>query len=156
IQKLTDEKDQTLGNTTDQATMSASYNVSGQAENAHYVFGAYGVDKAGNLLKVTEYKTNRNGDPSKGYEAASAGMCQLNYHKVLDTVAPTFELNMDDPDNDLSIAVDAQNRAYYNKDIAANFTVKDSNLDPEKVKIATASKTGTNFNYDAEDVTWQT
>lgn len=156
IQKLTDEKDQTLGNTTDQATMSASYTVSGQAENAHYVFGAYGVDKAGNLLKVTEYKTNRNGDPSKGYEAASADMCQLNYHKVLDTVAPTFELNMDDPDNDLSIAVDAQNRAYYNKDIAANFTVKDSNLDPEKVKIATASKTGTNFNYDAEDVTWQT
>ena len=156
IQKLTDEKDQTLGNTTDQATMSASYTVSGQAENAHYVFGAYGVDKAGNLLKVTEYKTNRNGDPSKSYDAAAAEDCQLNYHKVLDTVAPTFELNMDDPDNDLSIAVDAQNRAYYNKDIAANFTVKDSNLDPEKVKIATASKTGTNFNYDAEDVTWQT
>lgn len=156
IQKLTDEKDRTLGNTTDQATMSASYNVSGQAENAHYVFGAYGVDKAGNLLKVTEYKTNRNGDPSKSYDAAAAEDCQLNYHKVLDTVAPTFELNMDDPDNDLSIAVDAQNRAYYNKDIAANFTVKDSNLDPEKVKIATASKTGTNFNYDAEDVTWQT
>ncbi|WP_300280715.1 YDG domain-containing protein [uncultured Subdoligranulum sp.] len=156
IQKLTDEKDQTLGNTIDQATMSASYTVSGQADNAHYVFGAYGVDKAGNLLKVTEYKTNRNGDPSKSYDAAAAEDCQLNYHKVLDTVAPTFELNMDDPDNDLSIAVDAQNRAYYNKDIAANFTVKDSNLDPEKVKIATASKTGTNFNYDAEDVTWQT
>ena len=155
IQKLTDEKDQTLGNTTDQATMSASYNVSGQAENAHYVFGAYGVDKAGNTLQVTEYKTNRNGDP-KGYTAASADACQLNCHKVLDTVAPTFELTVDDPDNDLSIAVDAQNRAYYNKDIAANFTVKDSNLDPKKVKIATSSKTGTNFNYDAEDVTWQT
>lgn len=154
IQKLTDEKDQTLGNTTDQATMSASYTVSGQAENAHYVFGAYGVDKAGNLLKVTEYKTNRNGDPSKSYDAAAAEDCQLNYHKVLDTVAPTFELNMDDPDNDLSIAVDAQNRAYYNGDITAAFTVNDSNLDPQKVKMATASRMGTDFNYDTEDVAW--
>ena len=155
IQKLTDEKDQALGDTTDigRATISASYTVSGQADNAHYVFGAYGVDKAGNPLDVTENKTNRDGD-TKGYTAASADACQLNCHKVLDTVAPTFELTVDDPDNDLSIAVDAQNRAYYNKDIAANFTVKDSNLDPEKVKIATASKPGTDFNYDTEDVTW--
>ena len=153
IQKLTDEKDQTLGNTIDQATMSASYTVSGQADNAHYVFGAYGVDKAGNPLEVTEYKTNRKVE-SDDYTAASADMCQLNYHKVLDTVAPTFDLTMDKPDNDLSIAVDAQNRAYYNKDFFADFSVNDSNLDPEKVKIAIASKPGTDFNYDTEDVTW--
>ena len=152
-QNLTDGKDLLLGDAKDQATMAASYTVTGQADNAHYTFGAYGEDKAGNPLNVTEKRIDGEGN-SHSYPAAKAEDCHLYYHKVLDTVAPTFSLAVNDPANDLSIAVDAQNRAYYNGDITAAFTVNDSNLDPEKVKMATASRMGTDFNYDTEDVAW--
>ena len=152
-QNLTDGKDLILGDTKDQVSMAASYTVTGQADNAHYTFGAYGEDKAGNPLDVTEKRIDGEGN-SHSYPAAKAEDCHLYYHKVLDTVAPTFSLTVNDPANDLSIAVDAQNRAYYNGDITAAFTVNDSNLDPQKVKMATASRMGTDFNYDTEDVAW--
>lgn len=145
--------DAALGRGITTPSQTVSYSVTGTADNDHYVFGAYGEDKAGNPLIVTEYNTTSTSGSSQ-YTAAQAAACQLNYHKVLDTVAPVFTLTVNDPTNDLSIAVDEQNRAFYNGDIKADFVVTDTNLDSGKVKSKAASRTGTDFNYDTEDVAW--
>ena len=145
--------DAALGRGITTPSQTVSYSVTGTADNDHYVFGAYGEDKAGNPLIVTEYNTTSTSGSSQ-YTAAQAAACQLNYHKVLDTVAPVFTLTVNDPTNDLSIAVDEQNRAFYNGDIKADFVVTDPNLDSGKVKSKAASRTGTDFNYDTEDVAW--
>lgn len=145
--------DAALGRGITTPSQTVSYSVTGTADNDHYVFGAYGEDKAGNPLIVTEYNTTSTSGSSQ-YTAAQAANCQLNYHKVLDTVAPVFTLTVNDPTNDLSIAVDEQNRAFYNGDIKADFVVTDTNLDSGKVKTNTTSRTGADFNYDTEDVAW--
>lgn len=145
--------DAALGRGITTPSQTVSYSVTGTADNDHYVFGAYGEDKAGNPLIVTEYNTTSTSGSSQ-YTAAQAADCQLNYHKVLDTVAPVFTLTVNDPTNDLSIAVDEQNRAFYNGDIKADFVVTDTNLDSGKVKTNTTSRTGADFNYDTEDVAW--
>ena len=145
--------DAALGRGITTPSQTVSYSVTGTADNDHYVFGAYGEDKAGNPLIVTEYNTTSTSGSSQ-YTAAQAAACQLNYHKVLDTVAPVFTLTVNDPTNDLSIAVDEQNRAFYNGDIKADFVVTDTNLDSGKVKTNTTSRTGADFNYDTEDVAW--
>lgn len=145
--------DAALGSGITTPSQTVAYSVTGTADNDHYVFGAYGEDKAGNPLVVTEYNTTSTSG-SNQYTAAEAANCQLNYHKVLDTVAPVFTLTVNDPTNDLSIAVDEQNRAFYNGDIKADFVVTDTNLDSGKVKTNTTSRTGSDFNYDTEDVAW--
>lgn len=145
--------DAALGRGITTPSQTVSYSVTGTADNDHYVFGAYGEDKAGNPLIVTENNTTSTSGSSQ-YTAAQAAACQLNYHKVLDTVAPVFTLTVNDPTNDLSIAVDEQNRAFYNGDIKADFVVTDTNLDSGKVKTNTTSRTGADFNYDTEDVAW--
>lgn len=145
--------DAALGRGITTPSQTVSYSVTGTADNDHYVFGAYGEDKAGNPLIVTEYNTTSTSGSSQ-YTAAQAANCQLNYHKVLDTVAPVFTLTVNDPTNDLSIAVDEQNRAFYNGDIKADFVVTDTNLDSGKVKTNTTGRTGADFNYDTEDVAW--
>lgn len=145
--------DAALGRGITTPSQTVSYSVTGTADNDHYVFGAYGEDKAGNPLIVTEYNTTSTSGSSQ-YTAAQAAACRLNYHKVLDTVAPVFTLTVNDPTNDLSIAVDEQNRAFYNGDIKADFVVTDTNLDSGKVKTNTTSRTGADFNYDTEDVAW--
>lgn len=151
-QAITDPQDNLLGSEINTAQKSASYTVTGSADNAHYYFTAYGEDKAGNALIVTESDTTAPGKEAK-YENVSANYTG-SYHKVLDTVAPVFTLTVNDPANDLNIAVDEQNRAFYNGDIKADFVVTDTNLDSGKIKTNTASRTGTDFNYDAEDVAW--
>lgn len=119
-------------------------------ENQSYTFAAYGEDKAGNPLDVTEYGTAAT-DQSWTY---TAGAQQSSiYHKVLDTVAPTFTLTIPDV-ADPSISVDENNRAYYNTDISATFQVNDANLDSQKIKSAMDSNIGVNFNYETADVAW--
>lgn len=145
--------DAALGSGITTPSQTVAYSVTGTADNDHYVFGAYGEDKAGNQLVVTEYNTTSTSG-SNQYTAAKVADCKLNYHKVLDTVAPVFTLTVNDPTNDLSIAVDEQNRAFYNGAIEADFVVTDTNLDSGKVKTNTTSRTGSDFNYDTEDVAW--
>lgn len=155
MQLLTEETDNPIGTGTTAPNKTVSYTVAdnASAENVHYAFIAYGADKAGNPLTVTEQDTT---DPGKSTEYTN---CADEYtpvtHKVLDMVAPTFTLVVNDPANDLSVAVDSQNRAYYNGDITATFTVNDANLDSKKVGTATAARSGMDFNYDEADVEWK-
>lgn len=155
MQLLTEETDNPIGTGTTAPNKTVSYTVAenASAENVHYAFIAYGADKAGNPLTVTEQDTTA---PGKSTEYTN---CADEYtpvtHKVLDMVAPTFTLVVNDPANDLSVAVDSQNRAYYNGDITATFTVNDANLDSKKVGTATAARSGMDFNYDEADVEWK-
>lgn len=155
MQLLTEETDNPIGTGTTAPNKTVSYTVAdnASAENVHYAFIAYGADKAGNPLTVTEQDTTA---PGKSTEYTN---CADEYtpvtHKVLDMVAPTFTLAVNDPANDLSVAVDSQNRAYYNGDITATFTVNDANLDSKKVGTATAARSGMDFNYDEADVEWK-
>lgn len=151
-QATTDAKDQYLGNEKTEKTKTVSYTVSGKSDGAHYTFTAYGEDKAGNALNVTEQDTI---EPNKSTEYKGVSKDYTSkYHKVLDTVAPVFTLALADPANDLSLSVDENNRAYYNGDITAQFTITDTNLDSQKVNAVAASHMGTDFNYDTEDVSW--
>lgn len=152
VRGLTNALDQDLAQANGEAAAQVQYNVTGQAENAHYTFTAYGEDKAGNPLIVTEYDTTAPG-ATVTYEDGKAAAYESNYQKVLDTVAPTFSLALDDPKN-TSVSVDGD-RAYYNTDLQATFTVKDANLDDGKIKTLTNSKLGFDFNYDEADVSWQ-
>ena len=154
VQQQTGAADNAIGAAVDQASKTVSYTVAANpaAENDHYTFAAYGTDKAGNPLTVTECDTTAPGQQTV-YENCSR-VYTPTAHKVLDMVAPVFTLDINDPANDLSIAVDSQQRAYYNGDITAVFTVEDANLDSQKVKAATAARTGADFNYDEADVGW--
>lgn len=148
----TSDKDLTQAQANGEAAAQVQYDVTGQAENAHYTFTAYGEDKAGNPLIVTEHDTTAPG-ATVTYEDGKTAAYESNYQKVLDTVAPTFSLALDDPKN-TSVSVDGD-RAYYNTDIQATFTVKDVNLDSGKIETLTNSKLGFDFNYDEADVSWQ-
>ena len=155
MQLLTEKTDNPIGTETTAATKTVSYTVAdnASAENVHYAFIAYGEDKAGNPLTVTEQDTTAPGESTE-YTNCADKYAPVT-HKVLDMVAPTFTLAVDDPANDLSVAVDSQNRAYYNGDITATFTVNDANLDSKKVGTATAARSGMDFNYDEADVEWK-
>lgn len=149
----TDARDQYLGDEKTEKTKTVSYTVSGESDGAHYTFTAYGEDKAGNALNVTEQDTI---EPNKSTEYKGVSTDYTSkYHKVLDTVAPVFTLALADPANDLSLSVDENNRAYYNGDITAQFTITDTNLDSQKVNAVAVSRMGTDFNYDTEDVSWR-
>lgn len=152
VQGLTDASDKDLAQANGEAAAQVQYNVTGQAENAHYTFTAYGEDKAGNPLIVTEHDTTAPG-ATVTYEDGKTAAYESNYQKVLDTVAPIFSLALDDPKN-TSVSVDGD-RAYYNTDLQATFTVKDANLDDGKINTLTNSKLGFDFNYDEADVSWQ-
>lgn len=137
----------------DAAKAEASYKVTAEAgvENDDYTFAAYGIDKAGNPLVVYEPNVNKDTliQVNSGTESYTSP-----YHKVLDTKAPTYTLALSEPTNDLSIAVDSNNRAYHNETISATFTVEDVNLDNGRVKADVLGKTGTDFNYETADVEW--
>lgn len=137
----------------DAAEAEASYKVTAEAgvENDDYTFAAYGTDKAGNALVV--YEPDKNGKLHV-VENPDNVSYQSSYHKVLDTKAPTYTLALSEPTNDLSIAVDSNNRAYHNETISATFTVEDVNLDNGRVKADVLGKTGTDFNYETADVEW--
>lgn len=137
----------------DAAEAEASYKVTAEAgvENDDYTFAAYGTDKAGNPLVVYEPNVKKDTliQVNSGTESYTSP-----YHKVLDTKAPTYTLALSEPTNDLSIAVDSNNRAYHNETISATFTVEDVNLDNGRVKADVLGKTGTDFNYETADVEW--
>lgn len=136
----------------DAAEAKASYEVTAQpgVENDDYTFAAYGTDKAGNLLVV--YEPDKDGNPQQVNDKNESYTSP--YHKVLDTVAPTYTLTLSEPTNDISIAV-VNNRAYHNGDITAAFVVEDVNLDSGRVKAAVSGKIGDNFNYETADVEWE-
>lgn len=138
----------------DAAEAKASYEVTAQSgvENDDYTFAAYGTDKAGNPLVVYEPDVNKDTliQVNSGTESYTSP-----YHKVLDTVAPTYTLTLSEPTNDISIAVDSSNRAYHNGNITAAFVVEDVNLDSGRVKAAVSGKIGDNFNYETADVEWE-
>ena len=132
-QNITAEQDKVLPS---DDTLEVSYSVTGTSEGDHYTFGAYGEDKAGNPLNVTENSTT-SPTASNPYTAASQEAQQLNYHKVLDTVAPvaTFQIvPTAKPAHPEMQTLGGKNRFYLNTQFTATYSIDEINYDNSKVK----------------------
>lgn len=123
------------------------------SEDGIYNYKVWGVDKAGNELRVIE--PDRFG-PDKGIDRTGYGtqeLCFTTAPKVQDTVAPEYTLSLADPDK-INKSVDG-NRAYYNNDvIEGTFTVTDTNLDTQRISAVLAGTAGTDMLYDQAEVDW--
>ncbi|MCD8130162.1 MAG: hypothetical protein LUE16_02605 [Lachnospiraceae bacterium] len=123
-----------------------------ESYNGIYHYLAYGEDKAGNTLVITE-----NG--LMGGESMTTEDCGTTYTaqgKVLDTVSPVYTSAML-PDLDLETnpdTVDELFSAYYNQDVKAQFTVEDTNIDTGLVNVAVTSFAGEVEDYYNYVPTW--
>ncbi len=123
-----------------------------ESYNGIYHYLAYGEDKAGNTLVITE-----NG--LMGGESMTTEDCGTTYTaqgKVLDTVSPVYTSAML-PNLDLETnpdAVDELFSAYYNQDVKAQFTVEDTNIDTGLVNVAVTSFAGEVEDYYNYVPTW--
>lgn len=107
--------------------------------DGHYQFGAYGTDKAGNALKVSEMQTALEGtdvttDPVVTEDVSVKTVSE--YHKVLDTTNPVATLVLD-KNSALrkELQTNYNNRFYLNDSFTATITIQDTNYDTEKVTV---------------------
>ncbi|MCC8164431.1 MAG: hypothetical protein LIO86_15030, partial [Lachnospiraceae bacterium] len=110
-----------------------------------YSYSAYGTDRAGNPLTVIEEisgtKSNQGaaGDPITTEECEDAYTSR--YAIVLDTVQPTFVLEID-RSGATNKSLQA-GRYYFNSDYTATVTVTEANFDSERITVNCASGTAT-------------
>lgn len=122
-----------------------------QDANGRYRFGAYGTDKAGNPLTVQEAQTT--GDSAEVLVVTGCQDAYLSpYEKVMDTVSPTYTLDVTSPAADNAAAIDGTT-VYMNTDITATFTVDEVNFDQGMIGTAVASVTNTD-NYSTAQPAW--
>lgn len=122
-----------------------------QDANGRYRFGAYGTDKAGNPLTVREAQTT--GDSAEVLVVTGCQDAYLSpYEKVMDTVSPTYTLDVTGPAADNAAAIDGTT-VYMNTDITATFTVDEVNFDQGMIGTAAASVTNTD-NYSTAQPAW--
>lgn len=111
------------------------------ANNGHYQFGAYGVDKAGNALTVKEMNTSGpavQAPDSTGRNANNKFVS--DYHKVLDTVNPVATITVN-AGNSLrkELQTNYNNRYYFNDSFTTTISVAETNYDAAKVTARVGS-----------------
>ncbi|HUM85589.1 MAG TPA: hypothetical protein PLN48_17800, partial [Lachnospiraceae bacterium] len=133
------------------ADLTSSYTVRADANivSDEYWYGAYGEDKAGNPLIVTENQT-QGPESSAGNQTAANkdGAYKSAYRKIMDTVSPAAALSIstDSANRDLQ-----NGRYYFNKDFNATFNVVEANYDADKMH-GLYSYNGNAVNYESDTV----
>lgn len=111
------------------------------ANNGHYQFGAYGVDKAGNALTVKEMNTSGPAVQAPDSTGRNADNKFVSvYHKVLDTVNPVATITVN-AGNSLrkELQTNYNNRYYFNDSFTTTISVAETNYDAAKVTARVGS-----------------